>query len=154
MSLFVKNYSFLEVTYLLIRFDKIGSSGETHSILKEMLLINKTHTCPLKERYCWKELVSMKISDIILFKHPLPFYAENLTPPTLVNFEKSNPFCKYGRRMAVVATMSITPENVKNLWFSDVSRGYRNIRLGLNGLSIVQPPPFIKGGGGDQIFQK
>ena len=119
-----------------------------------MLLINKIHTYPLKERYYWKGLVSMKISDIILFKHPLPFYAENLTPPTLVNFEKSNPFCKCGRRMAVVTTMSITPENVKNLWFSDVSRGYRNIRLGLNGLSIVQPSPFIKGGGGGQIFQK
>ena len=120
-----------------------------------MLLINKTHTCPLKERYYWKGLVSMKISDIILFKHPLPFYAENLTPPTLVNFEKSNPFCKCGRRMAVVATMSITPENVKNLWFSDVSRGYRNITLGLNGWVKHSPTsPLHKGGRGGSDFSK
>ena len=57
--------------------------------------------------------------------------------------------------MAVVATMSITPENVKNLWFSDVSRGYRNITLGLNGWVKHSPTsPLHKGGRGGSDFSK
>ena len=44
MTLLLKNYSLVEVMYLLISVIRLSSSGETQRILIEMGLINKVHT--------------------------------------------------------------------------------------------------------------
>ena len=65
MSLLFKNYSPVEVTYLFwLDSIRLSYSKETHRILIEMVQVNKILRHPHQtQRFYWKGLIIMKISD-------------------------------------------------------------------------------------------
>ena len=92
LSFLFKNYSLLEVLYLLIRSNNLSSSCETQIIPIEMVKINKTHThthTKLFEKDNSRRGISMKISDtltLFFFWNPV---LNHLPSSFLKNFKNS-----------------------------------------------------------------
>ena len=87
MPLLFKNYSLVEVTYLLIRFSKINYFSETQRILTEMVSEQKA---PHREKKI--TLARVSVNDTPIFTNPSIFVGKFwILPPLWKTFENSNP---------------------------------------------------------------
>ena len=83
MSLFFKNFSLVEVIYLLIRFDKSKFyPWNTHNTDGNRVNKQKTHTHA-------HQTLRKKKHPSPLFYQPLPFYGENLNSSLFVKILKA-----------------------------------------------------------------
>ena len=100
MSLLFKNHWLVEVTYLLIRFNKINFFlWNTKNSDRYVINTQKKHQHSLKERWGCKVLLIMKISGrvppffktITLFCQPTLFISKIWSNPFWKKFENLNP---------------------------------------------------------------
>lgn len=97
--LLFKNYWLVEVTHMLIRFNKSEFLlRNTKNIVRNCVNEKKTYAHHIqRERWPWKGLVSVKISDTLLFHNNTSNSAtahllwENLNPNFLRKFRKLKP---------------------------------------------------------------
>ena len=110
MSSLFKNYWLVEITYLLIRFNKTKFFlWNTKNTARYGVNKQNTHYHSLREWYDWKGWLSIKTNDRVplflktttLLYQPLPFYGKNLNPRKILKTQ--TPFF-YKQNMCIALT--------------------------------------------------
>ena len=130
MSLFFKNYSLVEIMYLLIRFIKIKffpwntKNSDRNGINKQNTQAHQT----LGKWWLWKRLASMKISDTSYFTNPSLFMGKIQSAPIFCrNFDYSTPSFVKGRGVQLCITFNNLGHKNKNKnWYTLKTRHWKN----------------------------